>query len=136
MTALKFYCPNYIEFLFDFFGDHNIKTDNRYNHVEKEKVLNDIFELLNDKIIYVSKIQNKDFDRLNFSNDEIINKIDSLWSEKTKFQEFYDMILFGYEKWYINKLKDLGIEDSIDWERFVNDKIGDLEKWIKKNKPD
>ncbi len=45
------------------------------------------------------------------------------------------MVIFGSQKWYIKKLENLGLTHTTDWEWFVENKIGNLEDWIKKNRP-
>lgn len=135
MTALKFYCPHYIELLFDFFGEFDISTNDRYTPEKKRKVLNTVSELLSNKIIYIGNIENKKIKRWSLSNEDILKKIDVLWHERTDFEEFYDMVWFGYENWYIEKLEQIGLSNNIDWKIFVETKIGDLEKWIEQNKP-
>lgn len=135
MTSIKFYCPYYIELLFDFFGEFNIKTNEKYTSEKKKKVLSAISELLSNEIIFVGKIENDVINRWNFSNNEIIKKIDNLWMEETDYAEFYNMVWFGYENWYIEKMEKLGFKNENDWNIFVKTVIGDLELWIKENKP-
>ncbi len=48
---LKFYIPNYLELLFDFFDELNIKTNSNYSNESKDKVLNILKTLLNQEII-------------------------------------------------------------------------------------
>jgi hypothetical protein len=70
-----------------------------------------------------------------FSIKETINYIDSIWFEGADYSDFYGMIMFGHKKWYTDKLENLGMTQTTNWEKFVQDEIGDLEKWIEENKP-
>lgn len=136
MMNLKFYCPYYIELLFDYFGEFKIKTNERYTKDNKDKVLNSILEMLTNKVIFVSEKKKSEFVKWNDSNKIIIERINSMWTENANFSDFYEMVWFGYEDWYINALKKEGYrKEKYSWNDFVKTKIGDLEKWIDENKP-
>jgi hypothetical protein len=131
----KLYCPHTVELLFDFFGEFGIKTNETYSIEKKKKVLSKIHQMLDEEILFVSKKKDNEFIRWNYPNEKIINRIDELWTETLNFSEFYNMIWFGYQEWYLEKLNILGVQYAKNWDEFINQKIGDLEKWINKNKP-
>ena len=136
MIFKEFYIPHYIEYLFDFFGKYQIKTNKKYTQENKEKVLNSILTLLNQRIIFVGNwIDNNNFKRWNLSNKEIIEKINSLWLEGTEYPELYNIVYFNYEEWYIDELEKLGFNENSNWDTFIKENIGNLEKWIEENRP-
>ena len=59
-----------------------------------------------------------------------------MWFENAIFPDFYGIVMFGNEKWYTDKLEDLGLTQTTNWENFVKTKIGDLEKWIEESEKD
>ncbi|MFS4456718.1 hypothetical protein [Maribacter sp. 2304DJ31-5] len=70
------------------------------------------------------------------SKKQILNYIEELWFEGTDVPDFYGMPMFKYKNWYINALKKEGFQfRGMDWKTFVNENIGDLEKWIEENRP-
>lgn len=138
MIPKEFYIPHSIELLFDFFSKLGIDINREHTKRDKKKVLKVIDALLKQKIIHVYSID-KEFDdslkRFEITNKEILKRIDEMWFEGAKFPDFYNMVWFGYEKWYIDALNDLGMPNFENWESFVKQKIGDLEQWIEENKP-
>ncbi|MBD3862761.1 hypothetical protein [Olleya marilimosa] len=130
------YCPYTIELLFDFFNEFNIKTNEKYTQQIKDKVLDTILEMLNNKVIFVSEKNKNGFVIWDEPKEIIVERINNMWSENTNFQDFYNMVWFGYENWYIEALKKEGFEqEKIVWTNFIEKDIGDLQKWIEANKP-
>lgn len=137
MIPVNFYIPNKIELLFDFFGEFNIKTNEPYIRERKDKVLNSIKIMLLQNVIYVGKYdENKKFETWNTPVEEIISKLDKIWTENMQFSEFYDMVWFGYKKWYLERLVKESYESTMDWKWFIENKIGNIERWIEENKPE
>ena len=133
------YEPYVIELLFDFFHELNIKLNKKCSREEKKAVLKVVETMLTQKVIYACSNDNKldgALRKWNLSDTEIVNKIDEIWFEGAKFPNFYDMVWFEYQDWYIKALEKKGFVNNItNWESFVKNKIGNLEKWIEENKP-
>ncbi len=68
------------------------------------------------------------------STDEIIESIDEIWFEGAEFPDFYAMVIFESTKWYKTKLNALGLTHTTNWDWFIKNKIGNLEKWIDENR--
>jgi len=136
MNNYSFYIPNNIELIFDFFGDLAIKPNKPYSKKEKYEVLQWVGKLLKSEILYAGEYDNeKKFKKWNLPINEIIQKIECEWNEDLEFPEFYNLVWFSYQKWYIEALKKRGLTETKDWNNFIKNEIGDLEKWIKENKP-
>lgn len=136
MEINNFYIPNKIELLFDFFGDLDIKISKPYSKDKRENVLKWVRKLLEKNVLYAGEFnREKKFEKWNLPVNQIILKINSEWGENIDFPEFYNLVWFSYQKWYLEKLKDLGYNESIDWNWFVKNKIGNLEQWIEENRP-
>lgn len=137
MIHKEFYIPFTIELLFDFFGKYDIKINDNYTRDSKEKVLKAISILLEQKIIFVGNwSDNKEFIIWELSNSEILLQIDLLWKKDIKFHEFYNLVWFGYQKWYIDGLNNKGFgKEKISWNIFIEERLGNLELWIEENKP-
>lgn len=54
------------------------------------------------------------------------------WSRLCRF---LGMVMFTHPTWYIDKLNGLGLSPTTDWKWFVENKIGNLKKWINYNRP-
>ncbi|MBE7696405.1 hypothetical protein [Tenacibaculum finnmarkense] len=120
----------YLPHLF-YIEDHEDQSilKNRTLHILKKVLDLDILEVI--EWIAKPELENK-----NLTTDEIIKHIDEIWFEGAEFPDFYAMVEFGSTKWYKSKLNELGLtHDITDWDLFVRNKIGDLEKWIKENRP-
>lgn len=50
--------------------------------------------------------------------------------------DFYTIACFETKGWYVNKMRDLGMSPTRNWKMFVEEEIGDLEKWIMENRPE
>lgn len=98
------------------------------------KVINDLFELGLIEVFHWGKYEH-DFKNEELSNFEKMMYLQELWFIGADFSDFVSMPMFKYKDWYIKKLEDLGMTHYTDWKTFVNDKIGDLEKWIRENRP-
>jgi len=117
-----------------------IKNDNKHisDKLLKEFTLSYINEMIDKDIIYVGNkwSEDKSLIKWKYSKDEIIDKIDKMWNEDATFPDFLEMVWFGYQDWYINALKKMGLgQEKILWRDFIKNNIGNLEKWIEDNKP-
>lgn len=116
---------------------------NKNNHLPfkelKKETLEIISFLLENDIVYALEqnwMGNKEFKKTKLSNKDIIDKINNNWREDTSWEEFYFMLWFKFQDWYTTKLSAKGLTYySVDWNKFINDKIGNLEQWIQDNKP-
>ena len=132
---INLFCPNSNEYLFDYIYILGYKDIDSKNWKSRLVVLSVIEYLLREKIIFVHNWPNHDELDKKMSVKNIIKTIDKLWFENAIFPDFYGIVMFDNEKWYTDKLEDLGLTQTTNWENFVKTKIGDLEKWIEENKP-
>ena len=96
-------------------------------------VLKTLFEL---DVIYVYKWYNQpELKNKKLTINETIIKIDDIWFENAIYPDFYNMVMFGSQKWYVDALEKIGMTHTTNWENFVKEKIGDLEQWIERNRP-
>lgn len=92
--------------------------------------------LENDLIRVGNEWDNKKLIYWNLSNMEVLKKIDEMWFENAEYPDFMEMVWFGFQEWYIEALKKEGYgKERILWTDFVEKNIGNLEKWIEKNRP-
>src|SRR5690606_40910780 len=102
----------------------------------RDDVLSTLKILLELDVIYIFKwFNNPELNEKTMSIDEILSTIDRLWFKGAEYPDIYGIVMFGPQKWYIDNLRKMGLSDTTDWKWFVNNKIGDLEKWIKTNAP-
>lgn|SRR5690606_1194456 len=137
-SRIDIFCPLYNEYLWDIMSI--IKNDNKHisDKLLKEFTLSYINEMIDKDIIYVGNkwSEDKSLIKWKYSKDEIIDKIDKMWNEDATFPDFLEMVWFGYQDWYINALKKMGLgQEKILWRDFIKNNIGNLEKWIEDNKP-
>lgn len=127
-------CPFYIEYLW---AITSLLKQNKEEKQIKEKSLFIIAKLLDLKVIYIGNewTTDKTILKWNLPFKEIIEKIDEMWFKDAQFPDFYEMIFIGYEEWYIKALEKKGLSSAKNWKEFVNQNVGDLEKWIEENKP-
>jgi len=138
---LIFFCydNDSVEFLYNFLQELGYDFNKPISNIVKKEVLNIIKELMKLDVIYVFHWGKDNIQMRNktLSIQETLNYINKSWYENTKYPDYYDMVMFGYKKWYIEKLKDVGyIPNKTNWSEFVKENIGDLEKWIEENKPE
>lgn len=124
--------PQIVEYLFDLFyiekHEHKSILKKRTLHILKK-----VFEL---DILKVSEwLAKPELNNVVLTIDEIIKNIDEIWFEKAEFPDFYAMVIFESTNWYKSKMNKLGLTPTTNWDWFVKNKIGNLEKWIKENKP-
>ncbi len=133
---INLFCPNVNEFLYNFIYLIEYSDEASNDWKSRHVVLSVIEILLNFEVIYVydwiakPKLKNKKLD-----NKSIIKEIDEIWFKGAKYSDYYNMVMFGSTRWYVDSLAKLGMTNTTNWEYFVKNKIGDLEKWIEDNKP-
>ena len=127
-------CSN--EFLFDFIYLLGY-TDKEINDKKiKEDVLSTLEILFNLKIIFIYKwFKESELNDRDLSIGETIAHINRIWFKGATYPDFYNMVMFGSQKWYVDKLWDMGMSHTTNWKWFVENKIGNLEKWIEENRP-
>lgn len=116
----------------------NINHYNNFTTKEARRdgltAINKLFELDLIEIFhwgeYESELENKEL-----SIFQKMMYLQELWFVGADFGDFAGMPMFKFKDWYINKLKEFGLEEYNDWTKFVNEKIGNLENWILENKP-
>lgn len=98
------------------------------------RTVNQLFELDLIEIFhwgsYENELKNQElsiFDKMMY--------LQELWFIGANFENFSNMPMFKYKKWYLSKLEKLGMTDTTNWENFVENKIGNIEQWIKSNSP-
>jgi hypothetical protein len=135
---INLFLPNDgVEFLFNIINELGYNVDKPLSVKERENILFVIDQLFKLDLIYVfhwgknhNEMKNKKYTIV-----ETLNHINTMWFEKAYYPDYYGMIMFGHKKWYTDKLENLGLTETTNWEQFVKNKIGDLEKWIEENKP-
>lgn len=137
---VNLFAPYSNEYLFDFiylldYSDNDLKSVQQGKKIKFE-VIDVIKKLLDLKIILIySWCNNPELNNKNLTIEETIFHIETIWFNGATFPDFYGMVMFGTQKWYADKLWEIGMTHTTNWESFVNEKIGDLEEWIEKNKP-
>ncbi len=147
--------PYYIEYLHDIIGVVKSNKE-KINFKEiKEETINIIKKMLEYDILFVIDFDNlksgKKIPISNYSIPDIIKDIDEKWTKDTQFPDFYSIVFFGYNRWYVDGLEKIATNHSIIWKHdilryastnnriywrtFVEKKIGDLKEWIETNKP-
>jgi len=134
---IEFLCPYWHETVWDIIGSVKDKDSTLKKNEIKVVVLNILFQLLENKLIFIINNFNDDKIpiKLNLSPQDSINYVDNIWKESFDYPEYYSLNFYGFEKWYVNPLIKLGLEHTTNWQNFVHNNIGDIEKWIKENKP-
>ena len=137
-SRVDIFCPMYNEYLWDIISI--IKNDNKYisDSLLKEFTLSYINEMLSKDLIYIGSEWNKNKRLIKWIKpiEQTINDIAKMWFEGADFGDFYGMVWFGYEDWYLEALKNEGFRNKkMLWKDFVKNNIGDLEQWIEKNRP-
>ena len=66
---------------------------------------------------------------------DLVKRIENTWIQETDFSDLYTMVWFKFNDWYVDGLKKEGLSESTDWNMFTK-KIGNLENWMEKNRPD
>ncbi len=100
----------------------------------------DVFSfLLENKIIYVLEsdwMRKKGYKNTKLNNEEIIKTLKEKWNIDTSFEVLYNLFWFKYQDWYTESFVQKGLTIyTTNWNLFLNEKIGDLDKWIEENKP-
>jgi len=81
-------------------------------------------------------MKNKELNKIKLSNNDLIKNIKEKMSSSKSMDEFYDFYWIKYQNWYREGLENKGLNVyTIKWNEFINERIGDLEKWIEENKP-
>lgn len=133
---LDLLAPNGIEYIWGVYMHLGISDSEASKPKNKKLVLNVIESLMNYSIIYVKEwYQKLELNSKRLTIEETIHYLDEIWNEKAEYPDFYNMVYFASPDWYIDKTRELGLNMTTDWKTFVNEKIGDLEKWIQENRP-
>ena len=137
---INLFAPFSNEYLFDYiyllgYTDKDLKKSCGYDEIKAE-TLWILEKLLNLKIIYIyTWCNNSHLNGKVMSSKEILKQIDSLWFKGAEYPDFYEMVMFGTQEWYTDKLWKMGMNHTTNWETFVKNNIGDLEQWIEENRP-
>ena len=133
---INLFCPNSNEYLFDYIYILGFKDIDSKNWKSRLVVLSVIEYLFKLKIINIYNWPNNpELDKKKMTIKEIIVTIDNLWDYNATFPDFYGIVIFGSQNWYVEALKKNGLSQTINWENFVKNKIENLENWIEENKP-
>ncbi len=133
-------CPDAFEFLPEVLSMVGHSNFNNYSQNEKlvarDEVINVIRILAESGILSVYKwYARPELNAVKLSVKDMLINIDEVWFKEANEADFYGMMMFGSPDWYKEKTKDLGLTVTTDWKTFLKEKIGDLEKWIEKNRP-
>lgn len=133
---INLFCPWTNEYLFDYIYTLGYADKDLPDWRIKIVVLSTVKILLSYNIVNIYKwIDNNQLSSQNLTTDEIILEIDKIWFESATYEDFFKMVMFGTPEWYTNKLKEIGMTETTNWQVFVNENIGDLKKWIEENRP-
>lgn len=128
--------PYYLEYLWDLISVLGFKNSEVNEESTKKSVLKAIQIMLNLKVLKISNwIKEPELNKKRLSINETLENIDRIWFKGANYQDFYDMIMFENQKWYIESLEKAGMNPTTNWKKFVKENIGNLEKWINENKP-
>lgn len=97
-------------------------------------VLNELFDLELIDVFHWGSYE-KELKDIELPNSIKMILIQELWFIGADFVDLTNTPMFKYKDWYITKLEKLGMSHTTDWENFVKNKIGSIEKWIMENKP-
>jgi hypothetical protein len=129
-------CPYSFEFLNNLLGLLNYSYNRYDDDKTREEILSILRVLFELRVLYVYKwFAKPELDKINLTIDETLEHIDKIWFKGAKYPDFYGMLIFGNKDWYVEKLKEKGLTETIDWEWFLDNQIPDLEKWIEENRP-
>lgn len=133
---LSYFCPYSFEFINHLIGLLGY-SQNKYDEINtREKVFEVLTELFNLNIIYVfSWFDKPELEEKKMNVSEILKEIDKAWFFGAKYPDFYSMIMFGYSKWYVDALTELGFDNTVNWKIFVQENIGDIKEWAKEKQP-
>jgi len=134
--TINLFAPNSNEYLYDYIYLLEYKDEDANNWKSRLVILSVLKYLLKLKIIYIYSWCDENLNDENRSIDEIISQINIKWKKNTIFPDYYNIVMFGTQNWYIEKLTKLGMTNTTNWETFVKDNIGNLEKWIEENRPE
>lgn len=132
---IDLFCPGTNAFIFDFiyqlgYYDRDFGNLNKENTIKKE-VLEAIKILIYLEVMYIKNWYDKqEISKNLMTTNAIIEEIDKIWFNSARYPDFFNMLLFGNPEWYFNSLKKIGMSETTDWKTFVNENIGNLEKWI------
>lgn len=133
---LGLFTPNGIEYIWGVYMHLGISDNESSLPKNKMIILNVIEKLMNYSILQVVEwYQKPELNSKVLTVKETIQNLDEIWSKKAKYPDFYNMVYFASPDWYVNKTSELGLTMTTDWKDFVKEQIGDLEKWIIKNRP-
>ncbi len=135
---IDIFCPSWTEYLWDIISIIKNSNKNISNKDIKKWTLNYIEEMLENNLIHVGSEwdENKKLVYWNLPNNEILEEIDKMWFDGADYPDFIEMCWFIFKDWYIETLKANGfLKERILWKDFIEENIGDLEKWINDNKP-
>lgn len=103
----------------------------------KDLTLEAFTYLIENNIVYVLErncMGNKEFNKLKLSKNNIIRAAKEKLLSLENFDELYDFFWFKYQDWYRLGLENNGLSYTVNWNKFIEDNIGDLRQWIDKNK--
>lgn len=133
---LDVFMPNDgVEFIYSILqnlGYRNFTTKTAREH--GLKIIYQLFDLELIEIFHWGRY-NKIFENITFDKTQTLRLINNIWFEGADYSDFVGMIIFKHKDWYLKSLEKEGLTHSTNWKWFVENKIGDLEKWIEKNRP-
>lgn len=132
--------PYHNELLWEIANEIGYTYDYSNPNAKKDtlEVLKQMLDL--DIINILCWVTKPELENKNLTNKEIIEEIDKMWGKGTDYPDFYSMVIFGLPKWYKEGLEALGLSEmptkgELSWDCFLDTRIGNIEEWIKDNKP-
>ncbi|PIB31347.1 hypothetical protein BFP77_01905 [Maribacter sp. 4U21] len=132
---IHLFMPDGVEFI------HDILENIGHISFRTEEVKRDGLEIIR-KLLELNLIEvfhwgehHKIIYNLDFTLEQTVKYVDNIWFIGADVSDFYGMVMFKYKDWYLQALEKEGLTHTTYWKVFVQEKIGDLEKWIEKNRP-
>lgn len=133
---VELFMPDGVEYISTILENLGYTYKNENSSLAKEngmQVIEELFRLDLIEVFHWGKSHEKLKDLI-FTESETISQINHLWYKGAQGPDFYSMPMFKYKNWYLKALEREGLTNTTYWRTFVNEKIGDLETWIKVQK--
>ena len=132
---IELFMPDGIEYIFNILENTG---SNEYTSKDAKKngldTIQSLFELNLIEVFHWGE-HHKIIHNLDLSYKQTLNYVDNIWFVGADVPDFYGMVMFKFKDWYLRALENNGLTHTTNWKTFVKEKIGDLEKWIEKNRP-
>ena len=135
VKSIDLFMPDGVEYIHNVLA--NIGWQDYTSEQAREEGLRVIAKLLELDLIEVFHFgrYHRKFREQQLSKDELMDHLRKVWFVGADFTDFTGMPMFKFKDWYLNALREAGFTDTTEWKEFVEEQIGDLEKWIADKRP-